>query len=133
MGVELLLLKHTDGAWQLAPLVLIVLALAAIGWYGVAKSAASIRALQFVLLLFVASGGIGAILHFRGNISYERDSNPSLSGMELYKAALMGSTPSLAPGAMLQLGLIGLVFTYRHPALPRNARDENDPVEGDAL
>jgi hypothetical protein len=32
--------------------------------------------------------------------------------MELYKAALMGSTPLLAPGVMLQQGLIGLLYTH---------------------
>jgi hypothetical protein len=27
--------------------------------------------------------------------------------------------PAMAPGAMVQLGLIGLVYCYRHPAIPR--------------
>jgi hypothetical protein len=31
----------------------------------------------------------------------------------------MGATPLLAPGIMLQLGLVGLLFTFRHPALAR--------------
>ena len=30
---------------------------------------------------------------------------------------LTGATPALAPGAMVQLGLIGLAYTFRHPAL----------------
>ena len=28
-----------------------------------------------------------------------------------------GATPTLAPGAMVELGLLGLAYTYRHPAL----------------
>jgi hypothetical protein len=126
-GIELLLLKHTEGFWQLAPVGLLGLSLAIVAWYGVAKSRAALRALQGVMALFVLSGGIGAIQHFRGNIVYERESNPSLSGTELYKSAMMGSTPALAPGAMLQLGLIGLLYTFRHPGLGRSTRDEDHP------
>ena len=125
MEVELLLLKHTDGVWQLVPIVLIAMALVVLAFYAIAKSAGSIRALRLVMALFVASGAVGAIQHFRGNVGYEHDSNPSLSGFELYKSAMMGSTPALAPGAMIQLGLIGLLFTYRHPSLGRSKANED--------
>jgi len=122
---ELLLLKHTDGWWQLAPVLLIGASFLSLGWYAVAKNAASIRALQVVMLLFLASGGAGAIQHFLGNVAYERESNPSLAGVELYKSALMGSSPSLAPGTMIQLGVIGLLFTFRHPRLGASKRPED--------
>jgi hypothetical protein len=122
---ELLLLKHTDGWWQLAPVLLIGASFLVLGWYAVAKNTASIRALQVVMLLFFASGGAGTIQHFLGNVAYERESNPSLSGVELYRSALMGSSPSLAPGTMLQLGVIGLLFTYRHPRLGASKRSED--------
>jgi hypothetical protein len=122
---ELLLLKHTDGWWQLAPVLLIGASFLVLGWYAVAKNTASIRALQVVMLLFLASGGAGTIQHFLGNVAYERESNPSLSGVELYRSALMGSSPSLAPGTMLQLGVIGLLFTYRHPRLGASKRSED--------
>jgi hypothetical protein len=125
--VELLLLKHVDGVWQLAPVVLLGLSIVMLSWYGIAKSPASVRAIRMVMVLFVASGGVGAIQHFRGNVEYERESNPSLSGMELYTGAMMGSTPALAPGAMIQLGLIGLLFTYRHPKLARESDNEKQP------
>jgi len=121
----LLLLKHTDGVWQLVPVVLIAMALVVLAFYAIAKNAGSIRALRLVMALFVVSGAVGAIQHFRGNVGYERDSNPSLSGLELYKSAMMGSTPALAPGAMIQLGLIGLLFTYRHPSLGRSKANED--------
>ncbi len=29
----------------------------------------------------------------------------------------MGSTPTLAPGTMVQFALIGLLFAFRHPRL----------------
>ena len=34
--------------------------------------------------------------------------------------AIRGKTPPLlAPGALMQLGLVGLAYTYKHPALSR--------------
>ena len=123
--VELLLLKHTDGFWQLAPLGLCALTLIVIAWFGATRSAASLRALQGIMVLTLLSGGIGAVQHFRGNVIYASESNPSLTGRELYVEAVMGSTPTLAPGMMVQLALIGLAFAFRHPRL-RGATSEGD-------
>lgn len=125
--VELFLLKHTDGAWQLAPVVLMVAAIPVLGWSVWGRSVASVRALQGVMALLVLCGVVGVILHFRGNLGYERESNPSLSGAELYRSALLGSTPALAPGAMIPFGMIGLLLTFRHPALLRSKRGEDPP------
>lgn len=115
--VELLLLKHIDGVWQLAPIVLNGVALLVCGWYALTRNAAAIRTLQAVMIIFLVSGGIGMIQHFRGNMAYAVDSNPSLAGRELYTEAVMGSTPTLAPGMMVQLALVGLAFAFRHPRL----------------
>jgi hypothetical protein len=116
-GVELLLLGHTDGVWQLAPLLLIALTLLVLGWYGLSRSAAAVRALQGVMALCLASGVVGFLQHLAGNLAYARDSNPSLSGIALYREALLGSTPTLAPGTMIQVALVGLAFAFRHPSL----------------
>jgi hypothetical protein len=43
--------------------------------------------------------------------------SPDVTGWPLFWEAIRGATPALAPGAMVQLGLIGLAFTIRHPAL----------------
>jgi hypothetical protein len=49
------------------------------------------------------------------------ESNPSLAGWDLVWQAIGGKTPPLlAPGAMIQLGLVGLAYTYKHPALGRS-------------
>jgi hypothetical protein len=59
-------------------------------------------------------------LHFEVNMEFQREMDPALAGMALFqKAILAKSPPALAPGAMIQLGLIGLAYTFRHPALAR--------------
>ena len=117
--VELFLLRHTDGFWQLVPVVLVGLTLLLAGWCALRPGPAAITTLRVVMGVFLIAGAVGVYQHFTGNVGYEQESNPGLGGAALYKAALMGSTPMLAPGVMLQLGLIGLLFTFRHPALSR--------------
>ncbi len=116
-GVELLLLEHTEDAWQLSPLILMGLALAVMVWLVLDQRRVSVRVFQAMMLLHVASGLIGLYLHYRGNVEFELEMYPGLSGMALFWEALKGATPSLAPGSMLVLGLLGLLYTFRHPAL----------------
>ena len=113
--VELLLLKHTDGFWQLLPLLLMGVALLLLGWHAIAPGPASLRALQVLMGMFLLSGIAGVLLHYRGNVEWELERMPGTGGWALFKSAIMGATPSLAPGTMLQLGLVGLLYTYRHP------------------
>lgn len=112
LEVELFLLKHTDGVWQILPLVLLGAGLVVVAWYAGRRSALSARVLQGAMWLYIASGVAGTLLHFKGNVVYEQESNPGLSGRELYRGAVQGSTPTLAPGAMIQLGLLGLIVVF---------------------
>ena len=120
--IELLLLKHTDGFWQLVPVVAVAIAIAVVVWCVAAPSVPALTALRMVMVVFLIAGVVGVIQHFTGNIGYEKESNPGLAGAELYRAAAMGSTPLLAPGVMLQIGLVGLLFAFRHPALTKATR-----------
>lgn len=126
--VELLLLKHTDGFWQVVPLGLLGVALAVLVAHAIAAGAATVRALQGVMLLFLVSGAAGMFLHYRGNVEWELERMASLSGFDLFKHAVMGATPTLAPGTMVQLGLVGLLYTYRHPAIRRSVGQHNTEI-----
>ena len=125
---ELLLLKHTDGFWQLAPLALIGLALVVLAWHLLRRSRASVRALQAVMAAFLVSGGAGVLQHFRGNVEWEIERVPGLGGLDLFRQAIMGATPTLAPGTMVQLGLVGLLYSYVYSSLdPSAGRPAGDP------
>lgn len=116
-GAELLLLGHTEEFWQWAPLVLMAASLVTLGWRMLARGGRSLRVFQGTMMLFVLSGGVGLWLHYQGNAEFELEMYPSLQGVELFWESVTGATPTLAPGAMLELGLLGLAYTYRHPAL----------------
>ena len=117
--LELLLIEHWEPGWQLAPLVLLIGVLALAGAALRRPRPALLRAFQAVLVLCVASGLLGVWLHLDGNLEFEREMDAGLAGGALLWEAVRGATPLLAPGALLQLGLVGLLFAYRHPALRR--------------
>jgi hypothetical protein len=81
------------------------------------------------MLALVAGGVAGLWLHYRANVEFEREISPSLTGPALFWKAIQGaSPPSLAPAALIHLGLLGLAFTYRHP-MHRGTADTSSIVE----
>jgi hypothetical protein len=127
---ELLLLDHTEDPWQRLPIFLVIGSLIILSWHAADRGALSLRFLQGMMSLFVLSGALGLLLHFKGNIAFELEMEPSANGWPLIWAALKGATPTLAPGTMVQLGLIGLAYTYRHPAVRRaRARSTMNPTD----
>ncbi|MDZ7362364.1 MAG: hypothetical protein ONB46_16830 [candidate division KSB1 bacterium] len=121
-GAELLLLDHTEDFKQWIPLALMSLSLVVLGRRAIDRGPTSTRVFQAIMLLFVISGFAGLFLHYQGNVEFELEMYPSLKGLELFKKAIQGTTPpTLAPGTMIMLGLIGLAYTYRHPVFSKSA------------
>lgn len=122
-GGELLLLGHTEDFKQWIPLILMSLSLIVLGRRVVDRSRTSLRIFQITMLLFVASGFAGLLLHYRANAEFELEMYSSMQGLELFWKAIKGATPpTLAPGTMVQLGLLGLAYTYRHPVLAESTK-----------
>ena len=126
-GVELFLMEHTDGFWQRVPLFLIALPLVVLCWAALRPGPLILRVFQGTMLLVVLSGLVGCILHYQGNVEFELEMHPSRKGIELFWESITGATPSLAPGMMLTLGLVGLAYSYRNPRLgrPRGSASED--------
>lgn len=116
LTAELLLLEHFESAWQYTPLALLVLAMATGTLALLRPTHATLRTFQAVMSLCIASGFVGVWLHYQGNVEWELERDATMRGFTLFKEAIMGATPALAPGAMVQLGLVGLAFAWRHPA-----------------
>src|SRR5688572_9121101 len=109
---ELLLTKHWDGFWQVVPLPLLVLGVA------VATVPLPARVVQAVMALGILSGVVGTVLHTRGKMEFALERNPALTGMALIRETLKGTSPPiLAPGAMIAIGLLGLL-TLSKPDRP---------------
>jgi uncharacterized membrane protein len=110
---ELVLLEHYEQPMQFVPLVLIAAAVATLWWELARRDTASRRALQIVMGLFVLAGFVGFAAHFRGSAEYQLELNPDMSNWELLEKILRAKAPPLlAPGMMLQLGLLGLAYVF---------------------
>ena len=115
-GIELLLLGHTEELWQLMPLTLITISVTiALMWF-ITGERRILRVFQLSMLLWLLAGPLGIVLHYRANVAVERELDPLARGIPLVREALRGTMPALAPGTMFQLGLVGLLCTYKHPA-----------------
>lgn len=119
LAAELLLLEHFEELSQWLPLGALAAALAASAAVGLRPSPGSLRAFRAVMGVAAAIGVLGLMMHFYGNLEFERENDPSIRGVALVWEAMRGATPTLAPGALAQLGLLGLAYAYRHPALRR--------------
>ncbi len=125
LGTELLLLDHFEEWRQQVPLVLLVLGLVLLAVRLFYRGAIILRLFRLTMLAFVLGGIVGLWFHLSSNMEFELEMYPTLSGLELLSKALSGAMPALAPGALVQLGLIGFLYTYQHPALSREQTKEN--------
>jgi hypothetical protein len=110
---ELILLEHDEQALQFVPLVLMVLGAVALIWHAIRKDTASLRALQIIMGLFVLSGFAGMAAHFNGSAEYQLELDPEMDKWELLGKILHAKAPPLlAPGMMIQMGLLGLAYAF---------------------
>ena len=119
LSLELLLLEHFEDVWQWAPLAVLGAVLATGAAVAVRPTRIVLHAFRGVMAVAVGAGLLGLYLHYTGNAEFELESDPSLGGLRLFWSSVRGATPVLAPGALAQLGLLGLVHTFRHPGLTR--------------
>jgi hypothetical protein len=118
MLAELALIGHTEDSNQLIPLGVGGAGMAAVLWTVLAPRAGALRFLQLVMLLYIGSGVVGVTLHALANAEFQREMDPAIAGVNLVlKVFEATSPPAMAPALMVQLGLLGLLFTYKHPAL----------------
>ena len=120
MALELAFIGHFEDPLQLVPVVLLAVGFVSLTWHAASPRRASMRAVQLVMTLFVASGLVGVGLHYRGNHEFEREMYPTMAGTELVGKTLTGATPVLAPGSMALLGLVGLAAVYKSSPGPQS-------------
>ena len=69
--------------------------------------------MQLTMVLLVAAGLLGVYFHFQGSREFQLEMDPQMRGTALVWHVLRAkSPPTLAPGSMVQLGILGLGYAY---------------------
>jgi hypothetical protein len=124
-AAELLLLGHFEKFDQWIPLALLAAGIGVLAWDALNPGRGSARALQATMVLFILSGALGMVLHYRANVEFQRELRPSIQPRELFWKVLRAKAPpALAPGTMVQLGLIGLAYVYGRPSAAQDSGEE---------
>lgn len=111
-AAELWLMGHHEDWKQFIPLVVIGASAAALLWFAFTRSRWATRSFRLCMLLLMVAGAAGAILHYRANMEFQLEMDPTLGGMALMLKVLHAKAPpALAPGNMALLGLLGLIST----------------------
>ena len=116
-ATELLLMGHYEDAWQLIPLVVIasaILTSLAVLATGPTGATAAARLFRCSMVLLILGAPMGTVLHYRANLEFKREMDPSLRGFALFSSVIRAKAPpSLAPGTLALLGLLGLACGFR--------------------
>ena len=115
---ELLLLEHWEGWQQWVPLALLALAIPCTAWALHRPAWSGGAAFRGLMGLFVLGGMVGVWMHYRGNVEFELEMAPDAAGWGLFREAMTGATPALAPGTMLWFGLLGWLAGWRATRSP---------------
>jgi hypothetical protein len=129
LEIELALLRHAGSLTQWIPHICLLLGLVVTAAVYVKARRPVLRAFQWIMVVYLVVGAVGVYLHYRGNVEFALERDPSLSGLRLFWKALRGATPALAPGALAQLGLLGLLYTYGHPSLTMSDSDGSKRID----
>ena len=109
---ELWFMGHHEDWKQFIPLVVIGVTAVGLVWFGLSRSAWAMRSFRVCLVSLMLSGAAGAVLHYRANMEFQLEMDPTLGGVALLLKVLHAKAPpALAPGNMALLGLVGLIST----------------------
>lgn len=111
-AVELVLVEHYEGVWQLVPFGVIAVGLLAIGmaWSAPTERA---RVLKVVGAVAVVASVLGVYFHLEGNWTLVAEVRPDQSAAARAWDALSGGNPLLAPGMVALAGVLGAVAGAR--------------------
>jgi hypothetical protein len=131
--LELIAAKHYQDAVQLVPFAFCGAGIVAVllAW----KRPGRVRVQGLRLLMLATAGGtlLGIWKHVEGNVGFQREMHPTLSGWPLIEGALTGRAPLLASGALAATAAIAVAATFAagwRAALPGTPSVRQTPVRG---
>lgn len=110
---ELALIAHYEDVTQWIPIALLAAGLLVLVGDLVLARGWTQLLIQLTMVLVVAAGVLGVYFHFQGSREFQLEMDPEMRGGALVWHVLRAkSPPTLAPGSMIQLGMLGLGYAY---------------------
>ena len=111
-ATELWFMSHFEDWKQLIPFAGMGVSLLTLLWFAFSRSTGATRWFRTCMFLLMVIGATGTILHYRANMEFQLEMDPTMGGMALlFKVLHAKAPPALAPGNMALLGLLGLIST----------------------
>jgi hypothetical protein len=113
LAAELALISHYEDLTQKIPIILLVGGLTIVGIDLLVRRGWSAVLVQIAMALVLVAGLLGVYFHFQGSKEFQLEMDPGMGGLDLVWHVLRAkSPPTLAPGSMVQLGVLGLGYAY---------------------
>ena len=110
---ELALIAHYEDVTQWIPIALLAVGLVAVVADLLLARSWTQLLIQLTMVFVVAAGVLGIYFHFQGSREFQLEMDPQMRGTALMWHVLRAkSPPTLAPGSMVQLGILGLGYAY---------------------
>jgi hypothetical protein len=110
---ELALIAHYEDITQWIPIALLALGIIVVGLDLALARGWTQFLVQLAMVLILAAGVLGIYFHFNGSREFQLEMDPQMRGATLAWHVLRAkSPPTLAPGSMVQLGILGLGYGY---------------------
>jgi hypothetical protein len=110
---ELALIAHYEDATQWIPLALLAAGLAVLVADRALARGWTQLLVQLAMVLVMGAGVLGVYFHFQGSREFQMEMDPQMRATTLVWHVLRAkSPPTLAPGSMVQLGILGLGYAY---------------------
>ena len=113
---EFLFVGHTgSNNGQVIAAVLVSLGRIMVTCHAIFRNTSSVVVLRFTMYLFLIFGVDGLFTHYHWAVQSALKSQPALVGRHLLYATLSGKIPLLAPAMLIEIGVLGLIYTFQHP------------------
>ena len=110
---ELALLAHYEDAAQWIPIALLAAGLIVLSVERSLARGWTLLVFELTMVLVIAAGALGIYFHFQGSREFQLEMDPHMRGTTLIWHVLRAkSPPTLSPGSMVQLGVLGLGYAY---------------------
>jgi hypothetical protein len=110
VAAELYLIDHIESVQQWVPIVVLFAVLTSTVLINLNRSRAAQQVFLFSMGAAVFSGLVGIYFHLVGNLEFVMELYPSATNTVLFLKTVKGATPVLAPGAMVGIGLLGIIL-----------------------